>query len=292
MVANQGLEDPNAALLALDDAWDFRLPPGIRPLQRIEATKIGKSLRFIASRRAIEAFNQKFGSQLRPFILSGSGDFHHLTAVFVRRLREPFVIISFDNHPDWDIRPPYWSCGAWVNRALEGGLVKQIAVWGCGSFECRFPWRFLGNRDACRADKLRIAPWKCKGAIYPNWLHPVTVMNWRGAFVQYLEKLRVRSVYLTIDLDCLEESVAVTNWENGRFSVDDITWALDLVRSTASIVGGDLCGAFSTLRYGSLFQRLAGRFDHPRQRRVTDEDRQAINGRALQAIWPALVGNV
>jgi hypothetical protein len=290
VVADGRLETADAALLELDDAWDFQFPPEMRPLQRIDAAEIGRSLRFITSRGAIEKFYEQFGGCFRRFMLSGSGDFHHLSAVFVRRIREPFVILSFDNHPDWDIRPPYWSCGAWVNRALENEFVDQIAVWGCGSFECRFPWRLLGNRTACLANRLRIAPWKSEGTAYPDWLHPITAMNWRAAFVKYLESLRTRSVYVTIDLDCLEGKDAVTNWENGRFSVDDIIWALDLVRSNCVIVGGDLCGAFSTLRYGSMFQTLAGRFDHPRQRTVQDSDRRSINSRALRAIWPGLIG--
>ncbi len=289
MVADERLETPDAAWLELDNAWDFPLPAEMRSLPRIDAAEIGRSLRFITSRRAIEKFYEQFGSRFRSFMLSGSGDFHHLSAVFVRRIREPFVILSFDNHPDWDIRPPYWSCGAWVNRALEYRFVEQIAVWGCGSFECRFPWRLLGNRVACRANRLWVAPWKAEGTAYPDWLHPVTAMNWRGAFVKYLESLHTRSVYVTIDLDCLKESDAVTNWENGQFSVEDVIWALDLIRSKAVMVGGDLCGAFSTLSYGSWFQTLAGRFDHPRQRTVQDSDRRSINSRVLQAIWPRLI---
>jgi len=288
MVANGRTEAPDAAWLALDDAWDFQLPFEMQSLRRIDATDAGRSLRFVTSRRAIEAFHEQFERDFRRFMLSGSGDFHHLTAVFVRRVREPFSIISFDNHPDWDIRPPHWCCGAWVNRALENRLVEQISVWGCGSFECRSPWRLLGNRAACRANRLWIAPWRAEGSVYPGWLHPITAMNWRGAFAKYLESLRTRSIYVTIDLDCLKESDAVTNWENGQFCIDDILWALDLVRSKAVIVGGDLCGAFSTLRYGSWFQTVAGRFDHPRQRSVPDADRGLINNRALQAIWPRL----
>jgi hypothetical protein len=290
MVADEGSETPDAAWLELDDAWDFQLLPEMRSLDRIDAAETGRSLRFITSRGAIEKFHEQFGSRFRRFMLSGSGDFHHLSAVFVRRIREPFVILSFDNHPDWDIRPPYWSCGAWVNRALENQLVDQIAVWGCGSFECRSPWRVLGNRAACRANRLWVAPWKAEKTAYPDWLHPISALNWRGAFVKYLESLRTRFVYVTVDLDCLGESYAVTNWENGQFSVDDIIWALDLVHSKSVMVGGDLCGAFSTLRYGSWFQTLAGRFDHPRQRAVQDADRRSINSRALQAIWPRLVG--
>jgi arginase family enzyme len=290
VVAGKDLENHDAARIVLDNALDFQLPGEIGPLARIDAVEIGPSLRFITSRGAIEEFYKQFGSRFRSFMLSGSGDFHHLTAVFTWRIQGPFVIISFDNHPDWDVRPPHWSCGAWVNRALGNRLVEQIAVWGCGSFECRFPWRLLGNRNACRANRLWIAPWKAEGTVYPEWLHPITIQNWRGAFSNYLESIRTRSVYVTIDLDCLRESEAVTNWENGQFSAEDILWALDLVRSKATIVGGDLCGAFSTLSYGSWFQTLAGRFDHPRQRIVQDSDRRSINSHALQAIWPKLIG--
>ena len=276
--------------LAFDDAWDFGESPSFEPPARVDAREIGPSLRFIASKRAIERFYGEFGEYLRPFILSGSGDFHHLTAVFVRQVKEPFVILSFDNHPDWDVRPPFWSCGAWVNRALENPLVQQVAVWGCGSFECRLPWRLLGNRSACHSGRLRVAPWRSEGYDYPSWLHAMSTLDWRTAFAQYVESLETFPVYVTVDLDSLRESDAITNWENGRFSLSDIVWAISLLRQKSQIIGGDLCGAFSPARYASWFQALAGRFDHPRQRSVSDSERCAVNLHALKVIWPSLIG--
>ena len=35
---------------------------------------------------------------------------------------------------------------------------------------------------------------------------------------------------------------------------------------------------------------LAGRFDHPRQRPVTEKERRLVNLRALETIWPLLAG--
>ena len=276
--------------LALDNAWDFGEPPTFAAPIRVDAREVGPSLRFLTSHRAIERFYEKFGESFRPFILSGSGDFHHLTAVFIRRLKEPFVILSFDNHPDWDIRPPFWSCGAWVNRALENPLVHQVAVWGCGSFECRLPWRLLGNRSACRSGRLRVAPWRSRGSDYPSWLHAISGQNWRAAFARYVDSLGTFPVYVTVDLDSLRESEAVTNWENGRFSLSDIDWAISLLRQKRMIIGGDLCGAFSQARYGSRFQTLAGRFDHPRQRFASEGERRKVNLQALKVIWPKLIG--
>jgi arginase family enzyme len=276
--------------LAFDDAWDIEHSPSFKVPPRIDALAIGPSLRFITTQRAIESFYETFSRHFRPFVLSGSGDFHHLTAVFTRRVKEPFAILSFDNHPDWDIRPPHWSCGAWVNRALENPFVQQIAVWGCGSFECVLPWRLLGNRSACQSGHLRIAPWRTEGKKYPAWLHPISSSTWRAAFAEFVDTLKSPAIYVTVDLDCLGKSDAVTNWENGRFALDDLVWALTLLRQKVRIVGGDLCGAFSTMRYGSRFQTLAGRFDNTRQRSVTDEERRSVNRRALETIWPHLIG--
>jgi arginase family enzyme len=281
---------PETVWLAFDDAWAFEHSPSFQPPSRVDARAVAPALRFITTKRAVESFYATFGKQFRPFILSGSGDFHHLTAVFVRQVKEPFAILSFDNHPDWDIRPPRWSCGAWVNRALENPLVKQVAVWGCGSFECVLPGRLLGNRSACRSGRLWVAPWRNAGKSYPDWLNPISPSSWRAAFVEFVGALRVPAIYVTVDLDCLGESDAVTNWENGRFVLSDLVWAITLLRQKVRVVGGDLCGAFSTMRYGSRLQTLAGRFDHPRQRSVPDDERHSVNQRALETIWPHLVG--
>jgi arginase family enzyme len=281
---------PETVWLAFDDAWDFGDSPWFKAPQRVDALSTGPSLRFITTARTVELFYEKFREHFRSFILSGSGDFHHLTAVYVRQVNEPFSILSFDNHPDWDIRPPHWSCGTWVNRSLENPLVQQVAVWGCGSFECNLPWRLLGNRSACGSGRLLVAPWHCAGKNYPPWLHPISASNWRAAFAKFVESLGTPAIYVTVDLDCLGEHEAITNWENGRFGLSDLVWAISLLRQKARIVGGDLCGAFSPMRYSSRFQAFAARFDHPRPRSVAESERRSVNLRALETVWPVLVG--
>src|SRR6266436_8740896 len=92
---------PETVWLAFDDAWDFESAGWFRSPARVDALTAGPSLRFITTSKAVESFYASFRTHFRPFILSGSGDFHHLTAVFVRQIKEPFAILSFDNHPDW-----------------------------------------------------------------------------------------------------------------------------------------------------------------------------------------------
>ena len=82
----------------------------------------------------VEQFYREIEPQLAKFILYGSGDFHHLTGLWLRSTREPVTLVSFDNHPDWDVRPPRWCCGGWINRALELPHVRQVGDLGLREF--------------------------------------------------------------------------------------------------------------------------------------------------------------
>ena len=272
----------------LDGAWQgepARLPT-------LDACKWGPQLRFSAPRRLIEKFYREHERNLAvPFLLYGSGDFHYLTALRLRRVAEAVVLVSFDNHPDWDVRPPKWGCGGWVNRGLELPQIKHVAVWGCGNFECWSPHQIFGNRRAERAGILEVHPWaddrprkdqQRRGAILRE--------NWRERFEQFSKDLATGNVYITIDLDCLHIEEAVTNWESGRFSVADLQWALGRLRESCRIVGGDICGAYSPPKYARRKQRFAAEFDHPRIRLPDGDKIGAINLATLEKLWPLLTG--
>jgi arginase family enzyme len=226
-----------------------------------------------------------------PFLLYGSGDFHYLTALRLRSVAGPVVLVSFDNHPDWDVRPPKWGCGGWINRALEIPHIKHVAVWGCGNFECWWPHQIFGNRRAERAGILEVHPWaddrpvkdrQRKGAILRD--------NWRERFEQFVNGLASENIYVTIDLDCLRIEEAVTNWESGRFSVADLQWALGKLRESCRIIGGDICGAYSVPKYARRKQRFAAEFDHPKTRLPNEDEIRTINLTTLEKLWPTLVG--
>jgi len=274
--------------LNLDDAWSD-LP---RDLPVLDARDWGPRLRFSAPSRLMEEFFREYESQLAPFLVYGSGDFHHLSALWIRRLAEPFVLVSFDNHPDWDVRPPRWVCGGWVNRALELPSVEKIGVWGCGNFECWWPRQLFGNRRAERRGELEVHPWADeRPASQQNRRGAILRSNWRAKFTQFVQALGGSRVYVTIDLDCLRSEDAVTNWESGRFTVEDVVWALMQLRaSNARIVGGDICGAFSPPKYARLTQRFAAQMDHPKLPARNFEAAREVNLRAFHQLWPALIG--
>lgn len=271
--------------LNLDDAWK----PESLSLPCVDARVWGPRLRFSAPAREIEQFEREQGSLLPPFVIYGSGDFHHLTALWLRRLPRLTTVVSFDNHPDWDVRPPKWCCGGWVNRALELPRVRQVSVWGCGNSECWWPGRIFGNNKAERAGRLEVHPWadtrsardqQRQGAILPS--------DWREKFARFVEGLAGAEVYVTVDLDCLRPEEAVTNWESGRFSLDDVAWAIELLGRGSRIVGGDICGAWSPPRYARWKQRFASEMDHPKLPRRDPAEAGRTNEAALRRLLPAL----
>jgi hypothetical protein len=281
----------NRALhLNLDDAW----PNESGDIPVVEARGWGLGLRFSAPPRLVEQFYRENKRNLgATFLLYGSGDFHYLTALRLRSVTEPIVLVSFDNHPDWDVRPPKWACGGWINRALELPNVLCASVWGCGNFECWWPHQIFGNRRAERAGILDVHPWaddrpmkdrQRKGAIFRD--------NWREHFEGFSKSLAGKNIYVTIDLDCLRVEEAVTNWESGRFALADLEWALRKLRVASRIVAGDLCGAYSPPHYARWKQRFAAEFDRPKLVQPNLESARQINLAALERLWPLLAANV
>ena len=281
---------PAAVHLDLDGAWTPAALPG---LPVVDARVWGPRLRFCALDKEIEAFAAETAASLGDarFLVYGSGDFHHLSALWLRRCRGPVTLVSFDNHPDWDIRPPKWCCGSWMNRALDLPGVERIAVWGCGNFECWGWHRMWGNHRDVRRGRLAVHPWADdRPAADRERTGSILRETWRDQFGRFAAGLGGGEVYVTVDIDGLRAEDAVTNWENGRFTAEDVAWALDELGRHATIVAGDLCGARSQPEYARWTQRFASETDHPTLPAFDASEAGRINARTFATIWPRLTG--
>jgi hypothetical protein len=272
----------------LDAAWPISFSSD---LPTLNCRTWGPSVRYCSPSKVLESFYLEIRERLTPFTLYGSGDFHHLTALLLRRVSRPFVLISFDNHPDWDTRPPHWCCGTWMNRALESPLLKKAAIWGCANFELNPPHRWFANHPALRAGRLEVWPWIERFGPSARRRWPgITAENWKDRFATFAAGLSDSPVYVTIDMDCLRPEVATTDWEQGLFTAEDIIYALGKLRESTSIVGGDLCGAHSPAQYTRWTQRRTALIDHPKKTLSDIGSAQLLNLAAARTIWPALVG--
>jgi arginase family enzyme len=276
-----------AGHLNLDDAWEER----VLGLRCFDARQWGPRLRYFAPQKVLEEFYRTVLAPLPPFVVYGSGDFHHLTGWLVKKVAEPVTVVSFDNHPDWDCRPPRWSCGGWVNRALEWSHVEKCAVWGCGNFELEWPGRMFGNRRALRSGRLEIHGWAERfSAGARRRFSCMTRENWRERFQRFAEGLSGQAIYVTVDLDCLRAEEAATNWENGLFDASDVAWAMGRLRELGRVMAGDVCGAYSKPLFERWTQKLAGWWDHPKIASVSEVEANSKNAESLHTIWSALCG--
>ena len=276
--------------LDLDGAWGSDPIPGLR---RLDATSWGAPLRYCAPSRLAESFWRHVEPQLGKFVLYGSGDYHYLAGFFTReaiKRAKSLAIVSFDNHPDWDVRPPRWSCGGWLSRTLKDQRIGAASVWGCGNFELRWPSRVFADKKALESGRLSIHAWaERQPPAIQDRFKCMDAGGWKKRFEHFAELMSGQDVYVTVDIDCLRKEEAVTNWENGLFTAADVAWAIDrLKRSARGIAGGDVCGAHSPARYARVRQRLAGTWDHPRIARPDASEALARNLAALRQIWPVL----
>lgn len=272
----------------LDGAW-----PADCLESYVDCRRWGGHLRYSATVTGIEEFYKFIRPKMAKFTLFGSGDYHHLTALWLRHLEEPVTLVSFDNHPDWDIRPPRWCCGTWINRALELPMVRKAVIWGCGNFELNWPGNLFVSRRALREDRLEIWPWteRLKSSGRRRW-PGMTHGDWKEKFRAFVQRMRDQRIYVTVDLDCLHRDESTTNWEDGLFTAADIQWALGELRAQTDVVGGDLCGAYSKPTFERLKQRIESNLDHPRLAPVSEAVAAGKNARAREMIWSALTGCV
>ena len=175
--------------------------------------------------------------------------------------------------------------------ALDRPNVERIGVWGCGNFELAFPARLFANRKALRTGRLEVHAWaERQPASVRRRFDCMSRENWRERFDRFADGLSGRDVYVTIDLDCLREEEAVTNWENGLFTAEDVAWAVTRLRERATVVGGDVCGAYSVPAYARWTQRFAGEWDRPKRAAPDATHALRVNLAALRTVWHPLTG--
>ena len=125
----------DAPVVVLDTDGSVRPMPGER---RLALQNRQEQLRLGSSRAVMQALAREINPVLaypHGTVFTGSGDFHHLSALLVARVRpvRPLRVIVLDNHPDNMRFPGYIHCGSWVSHVAELPHVAQIDVVGMTS---------------------------------------------------------------------------------------------------------------------------------------------------------------
>jgi arginase family enzyme len=169
--------------------------------------------------------------------LIGSGDYHHISEILISQFGEPLTVIIFDRHSDRSLVSPRFACGSWVRQLLKKKNIREVILLG------------EGKRPAQE----------------------------EASLAGVLEKLPCKSVYLSIDKDCLKNTYALTNWEEGRLTLDELLAMLKLVREKTDIAGMDIVGDYSLPRVRGAIKKVVSYFDHPRRVRAQELPLSQVN---------------
>lgn len=162
----------------------------------------------------------------RSVTLIGNGNYHYVTYVLLSEIRQPFSLILFDHHtdllPNSDI--PLISCGSWVSVAIETlPMLNRVVIIGAHSaIEC------------------------------PNTgvTEKVTVISEkevrRLTSVEIVRAIRFvlpeQPIYISVDKDVLDRGNAVTNWDQGSMTLQQLLDVIRELKRSHPIIGVDVCG--------------------------------------------------
>jgi hypothetical protein len=282
--------------LALQEQLLRRFNPDI-----IDLTGIGPHCRLWAARKDAEKIRALLNPKQRNAItFLGSGDFHHISGLLIKQFSEPINLIVFDFHPDWDILPPRLGCGSWVTNALTNSNIKKVILLGASSADISGMGIQTANLSSLAGRRVEIYPYAHKptpvlfrdvpqdGSLKIRKFFWGREIIWKelkgldlGDFCASLaEGLPVKQTYISIDKDCLREEYALTNWDQGQISLDELLIMLKVFRQSLDVVGVDVTGDYSLPSFKSRIKGFFSRLDHPKDiaaRRINPQLLNLVN---------------
>jgi hypothetical protein len=272
----------------------------VRPLDdtdRVPLREEQEAIRFGCRMSAMRRLRTALEPHLRgnpPVVFMGSGDYHHVSYLLIERQRSlgaPIQVVVFDNHPD-NMRYPFGiHCGSWVWHVSRLPFVSRVHVVGITSTDVEGLHVLENHLGPLRSG--RVVYW-CVGRNLAglSFLGAGQSRSFASA-AGLLESLGAElaatrePVYLSIDKDVLAHDVVQTNWDQGVMRLEELESAIAMLRGR--LVGSDVVGDVSVVRYRSLFKRVLSGID--RQPEIPAESleawqagHQAVNRRLLSLL--------
>lgn len=156
-----------------------------------------------------------------------SGNYHHMTRLWLEKLQIPFRLLVFDNHTD--MQPPAFggllSCGGWIVASLEElPLLQEVILVG-------------PDEEAYT----QVEPDLQQKVLFLSRekLSTMTAEEKEGFFNNLSEDL---PLYVSVDKDVLCKGDASTTWSQGDMHLSELMSFLELILERQNILGMDVCG--------------------------------------------------
>lgn len=196
-----------------------------------------------------------------------SGDYHYISKLWTDRILEPYTLIVFDHHPDMhpSLIGELTSCGRWVRDILQSpySLADKVILVGVSdnlleelSCDVSFQKRVFAFGES-------------------NFSEGRSDAEIKSAWQKFALEQISGPVYISIDKDVLRSEDAVSDWDQGSMTIDEMTFLLETIIRSHKVLGADICGECSnTLRLISDRHVTA----------INDRDNQAL----LRELYKAL----
>jgi hypothetical protein len=216
---------------------------------------------------ALDRLLDQYRLDLPATTFLGSGDFHHLSYLLIRRLegQGPFQVIVFDNHPD-NMRYPWGiHCGSWVHHVCRLPFVTRVTVIGITSDD--IGWRHLWENHLTHlySGKLFYYPFspvsRWVGLLGLSAIRPFREDDGRlSDFIRGdLLKSDSHPVYLSIDKDVLSPEAVITNWDQGILKEDILMESVQALKP--HLLSADVTGEISFHAYQKRWKRILSGWD-------------------------------
>ena len=205
---------------------------------------------------------------LRGIHFLDSGNYHYLTGLFTRRIREPYRLFVFDNHSDMKpaLIPELLSCGAWAKQVLEEDPnLRELLLIG----PPREAIRELEEMGVGHREKLLCVSREELEAL-EELEEAEQSASPKGGTDAFLRSLRGRArvqtglpVYLSVDKDVLSQEYARTNWDQGEMTLPLLKKILADICAKNPVLGADICGGLPDAPAGqeAEVRRINGQTD-------------------------------
>ncbi len=248
-------------------------------------TDFASRARLWMNNKTREAIKERIqGSDKSSITFLGSGDFHHVSNVLINEVEGEFSLIIFDFHPDWDTLPPRFGCGSWVSTALKNKNILKCILIGVSSADISSGRMQTASLGSLKNDRLDIYPYlhqpslvflknipenislKIKRGPFYNKIYwsQLKASKLEEFFLSLLKRLPSQRAYISIDKDCLKRDYALTNWEEGCFSLEELLVMLKAIKENLDVVGMDIVGDYSQVAIRGKTKNILSRLDHPK----------------------------
>jgi hypothetical protein len=251
----------------------------------LDLKELGLSARYWVNSRDRKVIEKRITNSAKDAItFLGSGDFHHISEILINSFSQPMSLILFDLHPEWDTYSLFLGCGSWLSPVLKRENILKVILIGVSSEDISTFNINSGNLKSLKEDRVEIYPYAHRpskvflkrvpenisvrterrpffSTIY--W-HELVGENLGQFFKGLIGRLPSKNVYVSIDKDCLNYDSALTNWEEGGFSLEQLLLMLKLIKENLRIIGLDITGDYSNIEVSGPLKRVLSYLDHPR----------------------------